>query len=187
MNETLQTIANRYSCRAYTGRPVEREKLEAIAKAAIQAPSAMNRQPWQVIVITNKTLLDEMDADGIATLKGEALERFNKWGGKLFFNVPCMFLVLKKTGADLDTGILTQNISLAATSLGLGNVICGMARIPYSGERGEEFRSRIGIPEGWEFGMTVLLGYEAENAHDNERFSMREENYPDMSKVRFLG
>ena len=186
MNDTLQTIEKRYSCRAFSGQPVEREKLEAIARAAVQAPSGMNRQPWQVIVITDKALLDEMDAAGMATLEGAALERFIAWGGKLFFNVPCMFLILKKPGADLDTGIITAHISLAATSLGLGNVICGMARIPYNGEKGEEFRSRIGIPEGWELGMTVLVGYEAENAHDSARFSLREANHPDMNKVRFL-
>lgn len=62
MNETLRTIKNRYSCRNYTGEPVEQEKLEAIALAGIQAPSAMNYQPWKIIVIKDKTLIDEMDA-----------------------------------------------------------------------------------------------------------------------------
>ena len=38
MNETLKTIAARYSCRAYDSRLPEREKLEAIAKAAVQSP-----------------------------------------------------------------------------------------------------------------------------------------------------
>ena len=187
MNEILRTIAARYSCRAYDSRPVEQEKLEAIAKAAMQSPSGMNRQPWQVIIITDKGLLDEMDAAGMATLKDSALERFTKWGGKLFFNAPCMYMILKQPGRDIDVGIMAQNISLAATSLGLGSVICGMAAIPFNGEKGAEFRGRIGVPEGWELGTTVLVGYEAENAHDTARFSLREANYPDMSKVRYLG
>ena len=45
MNETLQTIKKRYSCRSYDGRLPEKEKLEAIALAAVQSPSAVNRQP----------------------------------------------------------------------------------------------------------------------------------------------
>ena len=139
----------------------------------------MNRQPWQVVVITDKQLLDEMDAYGMGTLEGDALERFEKWGGKLFFNAPVMFLVLKKPNADMDAGIVAQNITLVATSLGLGSVICGMARIPFNGNKSEEFRNRVGIPEGWEFGVSVLVGYEDSNAHDNKRFSIRNENHPD--------
>ena len=55
MNETLKTIANRYSCRSYTGEAIEREKVEAIALAGIQAPSAMNLQPWEIVVIQDKS------------------------------------------------------------------------------------------------------------------------------------
>ena len=46
MNETIKTIAQRYSCRAYDGKLPEKSKLEAIALAAVQSPSGMNRQPW---------------------------------------------------------------------------------------------------------------------------------------------
>lgn len=42
MTETLKIIKNRYSCCAYTNQLVEREKIEAIAKAALQALSALN-------------------------------------------------------------------------------------------------------------------------------------------------
>ena len=186
MNETLRTIANRYSCRAFSDKPIEQEKLEAIAKAAVLSPSGMNRQPWQIIVITDKKLLDEMDAAGMAALKGDALERFKKWGGKLFFNAPCMYFVIKNVDSDIDVGIVSQNIALAATSLGLGNVICGMANIPYRGDKGKEFKKRIGVPEGWDLGITVLVGYEAENARDDERFSIRKADHPDMGKIRYL-
>jgi len=61
MNETLQTIKNRYSCRSFIGEVISEEMMEAIAIAAVQAPSAMNQQPWQIIVIKDKALLDEMD------------------------------------------------------------------------------------------------------------------------------
>ena len=51
MNEVLKVIGSRYSCRSYTGEPVEKEKVEAIALAAVQSPSAVNRQAWKIIVI----------------------------------------------------------------------------------------------------------------------------------------
>jgi len=182
MNETLNTIAQRYSCRAYDGRLPEKSKLEAIALAAVQSPSGMNRQPWQIVVITNKEFIDEMDDEGMRILAEaedkSTYERFMSRGGKLYYNAPCMFLILKKPGTDLDAGIVSENIALAASSLGLGNVICGMAAISfYSKDKGELFRWKAGFSEDWEFGMAVLAGY-AENPGAP--------HVPDMAKICFV-
>jgi len=181
MNETLKTIAQRYSCRAYDGKLPEKSKLEAIAAAAVQSPSAMNRQPWEIIVITDKSFIDKMDEEGMKTLSESedksAYERFMSRGGKLYYNAPCMFVILKKPGSDLDIGIVSENIALAASSLGLGNVICGMAGIVFNGANGEEYRKKAHFPEGWEFGMSVLAGYAKNEGKPHE---------PDMSKIRFV-
>ena len=181
MNETLNTIAKRYSCRSYDGRLPEKEKLETIAMAAVQSPSAMNRQPWKIIVITDKSFIEELDKEGmkiIAESEHKALyERMQQRGGRMYYNAPCMFLVLKQAGADLDVGIVSQNISLAATSLGIDNVICAMADIPLSGSNGEYLKSKAGFTEGWEFGMAVLAGYATVSGTPHE---------PDTSKICFL-
>jgi len=181
MNETLKTISQRYSCRVYNGNLPEKSTLEAIALAAVQSPSAMNNQPWRIVVVTDKKFIEEMDAEGMRML-GEsadksAYERFMNRGGKLYYNAPCMFLILKKSGTDLDAGIVSENIALAAESLGLGNVICGMAAIPFYGANGEAYRQKAGFSEGWEFGMTVLVGYAEKPGKPHE---------PDMSKIRFV-
>lgn len=181
MNETLKTIATRYSCRAYDGRLPEKEKLEAIAKAAVQSPSGMNRQAWKIHVITDKAFIDEMDADGMRYLSEQedkaGYQRFMDRGGKLYYDAPCMFLILKQPNTDLDAGIVSENIALAASSLGLGNVICGMAAIPFSGPRGEEFQKKAGFVEGYEFGMAVLVGYAKTEGTPHE---------PDMAKIQFI-
>jgi nitroreductase len=181
MNETLKTIAERYSCRAYESRLPERAVLDAIAAAAVQSPSAMNRQNWQIAVITDKAFMEEMDAEGMRILAEQdraSYDRFAARGGSLYYNAPCMFLILHKPGSDLDTGIVSENIALAASSLGLGNVICGMANIPFKGAKGDAFKKRIGFPEGWEFGMAVLVGHATAPGKPHE---------PDMSKIRFVG
>ena len=181
MNEVLKVIASRYSCRDFDGRLPEKDKIEAIALAAVQAPSAMNRQPWQVVVITDKELLDDMDAEGMRVFseaedKG-VYERMMKRGGKLFYNTPCMFLILKQSGTDLDCGIVSENIALASSSLGLGNVICGLAAVPFTGTKSNLFKERIGISDNWEFGMAVLAGYAKTEGLPH---------VPDISKIRFL-
>jgi len=181
MNETLRTISERYSCRAYDGRLPEKEKLEALAMAAVQSPSGLNLQPWQVIVITNKTFIKEMDDEGMRILSEAedktAYQRFMSRGGALYYNAPCMFLILKQPGTDIDTGIVSENIALAATSLGLGNVICGMAAIPFNGPKGSIFKQKLGFPDGWEFGMAVLVGYAKSAGTPHE---------PNTSKIRYV-
>lgn len=182
MNETLQTIKNRYSCRSFTGTAIPQEMVEAIALAGVQAPSAMNQQPWQIIVIKDKALLDEMDASVMEMLSKQEdkglYDRMMGRGGKLFYNAPCMYVIAKKAGTDLDCGIVTENIALAASSLGLGNVICGLARMSFMTEKGELYKEKI-IPEGYEFGMSVLVGYAT-----GEKGTPHE---PDMTKIKYIG
>ncbi|MCL2703402.1 MAG: nitroreductase family protein [Defluviitaleaceae bacterium] len=181
MNETLRVIAERYSCRAFEGSLPEKEKLDAIALAAVQSPSGMNRQPWQIVVITDKAFIEEMDKDAMQILSEHEdksmYERFMGRGGTMFYNAPCIFLILMQSNTGLDCGIVSENIALAASALGLGNCICGMLRIPLNGARGEEFKQKIGFPEGWEFGMSVLVGYAGKPGTPHE---------PDMSKIRYI-
>ena len=61
MSEVLKVIKERYSCRSYNGESLAKEQVEALALAAVSAPSAMNKQPWQIIVLTNKGIIDEMN------------------------------------------------------------------------------------------------------------------------------
>jgi len=165
MNDTLKSIMGRYSCRAYTGAPLSSEQIKAISDAALAAPSAVNRQPWQIIVISDKAFIEEMDAEGMRIL-AEAedkttYERMMSRGGKLFYNAPCLVIVAASDdsrGVALDCGILSQNVSLAAYSLGLGSCIVGMAAVPLGGPKGAEFKARMKFPEGYSFGMGILIG-----------------------------
>lgn len=167
MNETLQTIRNRYSCRSFTGEAIAQEKVEAIALAGIQAPSAMNQQPWKVVVIKDKSLIDEMDAATMDFFSKQedksAYDRMMGRGGKVFYNAPVMYVVVKKDNADLDCGIVVENMALAASSLGFGNVICGLAGMVFATEKGQEFKEKI-IPEGYEFAVSLLVGEPARDA-----------------------
>lgn len=175
MNDVLNTIAKRYSCRSFTNQTVENEKIEAIALAAVQAPSAMNKQPWQIIVIKDKSLIEEMDAYGMTQLDEASHQRIMSRGGKLFYNAPLMFVVAKSGNKDLDCGIVTQNITLAATSLDLGNVVCALATYAF---KNESFKKRI-LPEGYEFAISVLVGYPSEE--------LGTPHLVDLEKITYIG
>lgn len=183
MNETLKTIAERYSCRDFESDPLSEEQLKAIVDAALASPSAMNRQPWSIMAITDKGFIDEMDAaglDGLSKAENKAgYERVMSRGGKLFYNAPCMIMVASDGSSYglMDCGILSENVALAAHALGLGSVICGMANVPLTGERGQEFKKRMKFPEGYEFGIAILVG----NAK-----SGKAPHDPDESKVVYI-
>ncbi|MCL1990207.1 MAG: nitroreductase [Defluviitaleaceae bacterium] len=176
MNETLETIKKRYSCRGYEDKPVETEKIEAIIKAALQSPSAFNKQPWHVIAITNKAIIDEAN-DHVMDLLREredqtAYERIMDRGGKPYYNAPLMFLILKKQDmsewASVDSGIVVQNMTLAAMSLGLGSVIAAMCATAFQGPKADEFKQKVNWPEGYEFGIGLLAGYPAMEKEPHE-------------------
>ena len=182
-NDTVKTILARWSCRAFTGEMPSGEDLRTVAGAAVAAPSGMNRQPWRVVVVKNKALIGEMEAEGMRVLASladkSAYERIRSRGGRLFYNAPCMIVVpVPSAGTpQLDCGILTENIAIAAASLGIDSLICGLAGFCFAGEKSEGFKSRLGFPEGYEFGIAVLLGHAAGPGRPHE---------PDMGKISFV-
>ena len=186
MNETLRTIAERYTCRDYKSEMPPDGILQAIAQAAIEAPGGMNRQAWRVIVVKDRELIREMESEGMAYLANmedkSSYNRIMERGGRLFYGAPCMIVVpidpTQYGPALVDCGILCQNIALAATSLGIANTMCGFTGLAFaSGLRAEAFSKRLGFPEGYAFGCSVLLGY-AKPA--------KPPHVPDQDKITFI-
>ena len=184
---TIETIHARYSCRAFRDEMPSDKQLEIIAKAAVASPSGMNRQLWRVIVVKNKELIAQLETEGLNNLAAMAdvdmYERIMERGGKLYYNAPCMIVVpIAKTepaGAELfDCGIVSENIALAATSLGVDNLICGFAAFSFAAEKGAEFKKKLGFPEGYEIGIAVLLGFaEVAGGKPHE---------PDLDKISWI-
>lgn len=183
MNETIKNITERYTCRDFKETPISESQVDILVKAALSAPSAVNLQPWHIIMVTDKALIDELDAEGMSLLKDaedqSTYERMMSRGGKLFYNAPCLALILSdgsKWGT-LDCGILCQNVVLAAQSLGLGTCIVGMAGIPLDGPKAEEYKKRLGFPADHTFAIGVLVG---------EIISGKEPHEHDTSKVSYI-
>ncbi|ADL05834.1 nitroreductase family protein [Lacrimispora saccharolytica] len=186
MNETLKVIGKRYSCRDYKKDMLPDEILQAIAEAAIQAPSGMNRQAWRVIVVKDQDLMNDLETEGLSYLAAmEDQSLYNKiieHGGRLFYGAPCMIVVPidpeQYAPALIDCGILCQNITLAATSLGIANIMCGFTGLAFaSGTRSAEFSKRLGFPDDYVFGCSVLLGYANTEVAPHS---------PDKSKISFI-
>ena len=182
MSTVINAIMERYSCRDFTGEALSHEDAAILADAALAAPSAMNQQPWHIIVVTDKTLIDEMDKDAMTQIAQQNPDwhaRIQERGGKVFYNAPCLVVIAKNDSAmaTLDCGIVSQNITLAAHGLGLGSVICAMARMLLDGANSDTWRRRLQIPDGYNFGMAVCVGKVASGKPPHEL---------DRGKVTFI-
>lgn len=185
MNKVLETIASRFSCRDFTDRKPDEEVVRAVAAAAMTAPSAVNACPWQVIVVTNEKVLAALETAAMKTLESmpdkTMYNRIMERGGRVFYGATGIVLVptdpAKPDYAGVDSGIVCQNIALACESLGLGSVICGMIKLAFAGENGEELREICGVDKGYQINISVLFGEVASGKAPHD---------PDLSKLKFI-
>ena len=115
----MNSIYHRVSIRKYQNKPVEKEKILAILKAAMQAPSATNQQPWEFYVVTNREkLLALAQSNPYASACKEA---------------PCAIVAVYRKDcripsfAQIDLSIAMENLWLETDAQGLGGVWIGTA------------------------------------------------------------
>lgn len=166
MNEVLKAIRNRRSTRLFTDDQVKREDIEKILDAAIYSPSAHNDQPWRFTVIQNKELLQEFNMDckiGAKDIEDDLLRKMaNNEKLNLFYNAPTVILVCGEEKAimpQVDCAAATENMLIAAESLGLGSCWIGFAAFAFIGEKDEYYRKKFEIPEGYKPYYAVSLGH----------------------------
>lgn len=116
----MQEIFNRRSIRKFENRPVEKEKIEQLLKAAMQAPSAANQQPWEFIVVEDRTGLSR-------------LSQMSPYSKPVAGSAVTLVLLADTSRLAIpnawqqDMGAAAENILLEATHLGLGAVWLGVA------------------------------------------------------------
>ncbi len=188
VNGTLKTIYKRRAVRKYKDKPVERNLIEQVIDAGRMAPSAINMQPWKFYVLTDKALIKSFSKEiGSAAAKGmiksgvknivkTAISGFRLAHGldflkekdAVFHGAPVViFITAPKDNewASLDIGMCSQNMMLAAKSLGLDTCPIGMAKYV----EGTESYSKLKIPKSEQVHLAIVLGYGNETPPVHER------------------
>jgi len=169
MKDVLNIIGTRYSCRKYTDVPVTQEQIDALVKAALYAPTAFDAQPFKLLVVTNKELIKQLNDEAMVIIEATNkpyYEKIMERGGQPYYNANAMFIILKEDGNpqaaggldDINTGIMAQTIALAAYGLDLGSVIAQSVGIPFGGDAGADLKAKVNWPEGYSYGVGVLVG-----------------------------
>ncbi len=158
--DTYQTIMTRRSVRKFTSGEVGDDLVEKLLRAAMQAPSANNGQPWHFIVIRDRAILDEIPT-------------FHPFA-QMLKQAPLAILVCADTrdarSPDywvLDCSAATENLLLAAHALDLGAVWLG---IHPRQERMEKIIPLVKLPEGVKPLALVAIGVPAEHHPFADRF-----------------
>lgn len=142
----LENIAERKSVRKYLNKSVEEDKIDAMVKAGMAAPSGMDRRPWEFVVVTDRAALDSMAA--------------KLPYAKMLTAAPLAIVVCGDTTLSsywfLDCSAATQNVLLAAEALGLGAV--WTAAYPYE-DRIDVVRQNTGLPEHIVPLCVIPIGY----------------------------
>ncbi len=155
----MKEIYHRLSVRKYQDRPIEEEKLTELMKAAMQAPSAENQQPWEFYLVTDPE-------------KKAALSVVHPWVG-FAKDAPVVIVPVYRTElpapalAQIDLALAMENLWLTADELGLGGVFCAIAPYEHLMEKVAEI---LDLPEDLKAYCIFPVGYPAEEREQPLRY-----------------
>ncbi|MDR0423078.1 MAG: nitroreductase family protein [Rickettsiales bacterium] len=163
--EFIELIHTRRSTRKYNSQVVSDEVLNIVLAAGMTAPSAMNKQPWEFIIVK-----DAQQKEAVAKISQYA---------QMTLESPVSILVCGNTEKSFSSNYLfdcaaaSQNILLSATALGLGSVWTGIDH--KNEELKDSFKKIFNLPKHIEPVAYLVLGYT-----DNV---FTKKNYFDENKV----
>lgn len=173
MNEVLNTIVNRKSVRAYTGKPISDEDRKLILRAAMEAPTAGNQQLYTILDITDKEirknlsiLCDNQPFINDANLCLVFLADCRRWK-KAYELAGCE--ARKPMTGDIilsfaDACIAAQNTVIAAESLGIGSCYIGDVL-----ENCDEMRKLLNIPKDMMPAVMLVFGYPTDQQMERQK------------------
>ncbi len=142
--EALEAILKSRSVRSYTGDPIPREDLEKIVDAARLAPSGYNRQPWEFIVVTDRSVIDKL-----------------KIAARWMEDAGAIIAVVMETSSEFwleDGSAAVENILIASTALGYGSCWLQGDTEPIE----EELKEHLGVPDDKKLLTLVPIGVPSE-------------------------
>ena len=162
MNDVLKPIFDRRSIRAYEDQPVPERTVRDLLEAAMAAPSAVAKDPWDFITITDSEMLKKV-AEGLPN-------------GKMLGEAPLGIMVcgsLERAHDNelsymlQDCSAAIENILLAASMLGLG--ACWLGVHPRE-DRVNHIRSLLDVPEQVTPLAAITVGRPAETKEPRTRY-----------------
>jgi nitroreductase len=166
--DVLEAIYSRRAVRDYTAEPVDEATLRQLIDAAIQAPSAVNQQPWSFCVIRDKPLLARISREAKAYMlrtsaAGLLSHHFEEILGDpnfdIFYRAPVLVVISavgESAWAVENCSLAAENLMLAARAAGFGTCWIGFAQNWLGTQEG---RSAIDLPAGYLPIAPIIVGH----------------------------
>lgn len=164
----LDAIYTRRSIRNFDSNPVEKNKIQLLLDSSVQAPSAMNLQPWCFLVIQSPELLHRISEESKKHLSSDPtwndLAKISEvsWDDPrfdIFYGSTTLIVICSKTddvSAIADCYLAAENLMIAATGIGLGTCPIGLARDVL---QSDEIRKELDLPPSCIPVFPIALGY----------------------------
>jgi nitroreductase len=163
--DTLTVIHNRKSVRNFTGESIKQADLDILLKAAMAAPSAVNCQPWEFIVVTDRKTLD-----ALANALPFAKMLFKAGAALIVCGVPAKAHKQMDEYAVIDPALASQNILLAAEAIGLGAL--WTAAYPYP-DRMQSVKTILSIPSNVIPLNVIPIGHPTGDDKPKDKFNLK--------------
>jgi nitroreductase len=165
--ELLQAINERRSVREFTDQPVSDTVLRELIDAAIQAPSAINQQPWCFVVVRKQALLAHISDHAKTQLLRASLgapahpfrDMLNDPKFHIFYHAPVLIVIAATEASDWaveDCALAAENLMLAAYAAGLGTCWIGFAQHWLGTKDG---KAALGLPQSYVPVAPIVIGH----------------------------
>jgi nitroreductase len=159
MNETIQLILDRRSVRKFLSTPIEEAAIQEIVQAGMYAPSARNRQNWHFTVVTNPSMIEEMNRLTQTGMETRGIKVAPS--DHVFYRAPLVIVVssLLEGYSEMNAGCAIQNMAIAAKSLGIDSCIIGQSRFMYNQTNKVDIHRMLKVPMDYEHDCSICFGY----------------------------
>ena len=165
-----EVMMSRRSIRAYKDSVIDKTTLDEILKCGINTPNGKNLQSYELRVIDSPALIDSITA---AVVKDNPKIAEREGFKNIFVNAPCVVCIAYDKSYDMaqvDCGLLGENIILAAWARGIGSCCLGSsARWILDSPSAQPFLDRMNFSEGYQLLYCIALGYPDETPEAKPR------------------
>ena len=156
MNEVIQAMLDRRSCRSYKAEQIKEEELEQILLAGTYAACGMGRQAGKIVVVQDKETIEQLRAMNAAFMGNPDIAPF--------YGAPTVCVILADTNVRTwqeDGSLVLGNMMLAASTVGVASCWIHRAQQEFDSPEGKELLKKWGVPEYYRGVGHCILGYAA--------------------------